>query len=214
MASQDRCIECGIAKQDTSKFYKQKQLCRKCYMQQYNDTHVDYKRLMNQQKGYSKKYYANNKTKCQTYQKTYYQAHKVEMKQYRHNYYLANKQTLIHKQKIYWGKRMKNDGLFHIKHGIRDNIRKAVKNRTNYSCFKDKTTEQILGCSIQDFITYIEQLFQPNMSWDNYGEWHLDHIVPLASASSKEEVYRLCHYTNYQPLWAHDNLVKSAAIIQ
>jgi len=46
------------------------------------------------------------------------------------------------------------------------------------------------------------------MSWDNYGEWHIDHIIPLCSATTVEELEKLCHYTNLQPLWAEENLFK------
>ena len=51
------------------------------------------------------------------------------------------------------------------------------------------------------------------MSWDNYGKWHIDHIIPLSSANSEDDIYKLCHYTNLQPLWAEDNLKKSNKIL-
>ena len=47
------------------------------------------------------------------------------------------------------------------------------------------------------------------MSWENMGKWHIDHIIPLSTAITEEDVIRLCHYTNLQPLWAEDNLKKS-----
>ena len=47
------------------------------------------------------------------------------------------------------------------------------------------------------------------MSWENKGEWHLDHIIPISSATNEKEVYELNHYTNFQPLWSIDNLMKS-----
>ena len=54
------------------------------------------------------------------------------------------------------------------------------------------------------------------MSWDNYGYygWHIDHIIPLSFAKTEEETYKLCHYTNLQPLWANDNLTKGKKLIQ
>ena len=52
------------------------------------------------------------------------------------------------------------------------------------------------------------------MSWDNHGEWHLDHIIPMASATNEKEVIKLNHYTNFQPLWAEENLQKSDKIKQ
>ena len=60
---------------------------------------------------------------------------------------------------------------------------------------------------------YLENLFTENMNWSNYGEWHIDHIMPLSPANTEEEIYNLCHYTNLQPLWGEDNLKKSNKII-
>jgi hypothetical protein len=53
------------------------------------------------------------------------------------------------------------------------------------------------------------------MSWENYGfyGWHIDHIIPLCSAKNEEELKRLCHYTNLQPLWSTDNLSKGSKIL-
>jgi hypothetical protein len=50
------------------------------------------------------------------------------------------------------------------------------------------------------------------MSWDNHGEWHIDHIIPLASANTPEIIKQLCHYSNLQPLWASDNIIKKDKI--
>lgn len=57
------------------------------------------------------------------------------------------------------------------------------------------------------------------MSWDNHGEWHIDHIIPIkympdGVAPTIEEVYRRLHYTNTQPLWAEDNLSKGNRYIE
>jgi len=52
------------------------------------------------------------------------------------------------------------------------------------------------------------------MSWKNYGRkgWEIDHIIPLSSATTKEELIKLCHYTNLQPLWWWENLEKGNKI--
>lgn len=55
----------------------------------------------------------------------------------------------------------------------------------------------------------LESKFQTGMTWDNYGEWQLDHRIPLDSAVNEEDLYKLNHYTNLQPLWKEDNLRKS-----
>ena len=57
-------------------------------------------------------------------------------------------------------------------------------------------------------MAHLSNMFLDGMSFDNYGEWHIDHIVPLVTAKTEEEVIKLNHYTNLQPLWAKDNLSK------
>jgi hypothetical protein len=80
---------------------------------------------------------------------------------------------------------------------------------------KNKTYNDIIGCSPEFLKEYLENQFAEGMSWDNHGQysWHIDHIIPLSSAKTDEEIYKLCHYTNLQPLWAEDNLRKSNKIL-
>jgi len=84
----------------------------------------------------------------------------------------------------------------------------AIRNKT-----KTGSAVRDLGCSMEQFLYYIEGLFQPGMTWDNYGKggWHLDHIRPLSSFNleNPEEFKLAAHYTNLQPLWEFDNLKKS-----
>ena len=74
-----------------------------------------------------------------------------------------------------------------------------------------------LGCSIPEFRAYIEAQFAPEMSWENWGRygWHLDHIHPLAQFDLADPAqFRIAvHFSNYQPLWAKDNLVKNKRIL-
>ena len=58
-------------------------------------------------------------------------------------------------------------------------------------------------------MNYLESQFDKNMNWDNKGEWHVDHIIPLASAENENELTALCHFSNLQPLWENENLKKS-----
>ena len=78
---------------------------------------------------------------------------------------------------------------------------------------KSAKTLTLLGCSIPEFMKHLESQFQPGMTWENYGlfGWHRDHIRPCASfdLSQPEEQAKCFHYTNFQPLWAKDNLAKS-----
>ncbi len=76
----------------------------------------------------------------------------------------------------------------------------------------NKTTKtfEMIGCTPAELKDHIEKQFTPGMSWEVKREIHIDHIIPLASATCEEDVIKLCHYTNLQPLWARDNLVKGA----
>ena len=75
-----------------------------------------------------------------------------------------------------------------------------------------------LGCTIEQFKVYLESKFTKGMNWDNYGlhSWHIDHVKPLSSfdLTDKEQFKKACHYTNLQPLWAKDNLIKSNKILK
>jgi hypothetical protein len=70
-----------------------------------------------------------------------------------------------------------------------------------------------LGCTIPELMDYLAAKFTEGMTWGNYGEWHIDHVRPLASfdLTDPEAAKLACHYTNLQPLWAVDNLSKAAS---
>jgi hypothetical protein len=71
-----------------------------------------------------------------------------------------------------------------------------------------------LGCSVEELTKHLEKQFQSGMTWGNQGEWHIDHIIPLASfdMENREQFLKACHYTNLQPLWAFDNISKGDKI--
>lgn len=74
----------------------------------------------------------------------------------------------------------------------------------------------IFGCSPDDLRKYIESKFIDDMSWSNYGfnGWHIDHNTPLYSAKTEEDLKKLSHYTNLQPLWKSENITKGFKIIK
>lgn len=104
---------------------------------------------------------------------------------------------------LYKKTRRKEDKLFYFKERSGCLIRGSFK-RKNLK--KSRSTEFILGCSIEFFKEYIEKQFTKGMTWDNQSEWHIDHIIPLALADSYETVCKLNHYTNLRPEWAKINL--------
>ena len=67
----------------------------------------------------------------------------------------------------------------------------------------------MLGLNLAGFKSYMESKFQDGMTWENYGQWHIDHIKPISLATTEQEVMELNNYNNLQPLWAVDNIKKS-----
>lgn len=78
---------------------------------------------------------------------------------------------------------------------------------------KHASTFALLGCDVATLCNHIASRFLPGMSWDNRHKWHVDHVIPLASAHTVDDITRLCHYTNLQPLWATENQRKNARIV-
>ena len=74
---------------------------------------------------------------------------------------------------------------------------------------KNKTFE-IVGCTPEELKKHLENQFTDGMSWENHGliGWHIDHIIPLSSAKNEDDIIKLCHYMNLQPLWSLDNIKK------
>jgi hypothetical protein len=100
------------------------------------------------------------------------------------------------------------DIIGYIRHIQASRIRDALKAK------KLKSTIDYLGCSIEEFKTHIEQQFKEGMSWDNHGEWHIDHIIPIKYGNPTiEELFERLHWTNTQPLWASDNKSKGNRFI-
>lgn len=93
------------------------------------------------------------------------------------------------------------------------NTRNLIKNSViKYGYTKKSRTYEILGIPIDEFKIFLESKFIDGMSWNNYGEWHLDHIIPISWAKNEEEIFKLNHCTNFQPLWRIDNLKKGNRI--
>ena len=95
---------------------------------------------------------------------------------------------------------------------IRNRVRHYIQ--INNITKKNKTFD-IVGCTPEFLKEHLEKQFKNEMTWENYGfyGWHIDHIIPLSSAKNEEELYKLCHYTNLQPLWAKENLSKGTKIL-
>ena len=99
-----------------------------------------------------------------------------------------------------------------IRERIKGRLRAALATKSKR---KNKSIVEYLGCSVSFYMNYIESQFYSDsvgitMSWENYGKWHIDHIIRIASASSEEQLLKLFHYTNTQPLWKEEHVNKTA----
>ena len=103
----------------------------------------------------------------------------------------------------YQRNRRRTDNVYKLKYVVGRLIRNSLKCK---GLSKSKKSIEILGCSIEFFKTYIEERFIDNMSWENYGTyWDIDHRIPLSTAVTEEQVLKLNHYTNLQPLDSNIN---------
>jgi len=144
--------------------------------------------------------------KCRSnHQKVFFLNNKVKMLAKNKKYYEANKIEIQVKNNIYWQNKYHNDINFKLAALLRSRLRNAIKNQQ-----KSGSAVDDLGCSIEELVVYLENLFTEGMTWDNHGEWHIDHIKPLAkfNLTNRRELLKACNYSNLQPLWAKDNLSK------
>lgn len=155
-------------------------------------------------------YYLENRDKILASRKDrYVSMDKEKEKERRKNYYEANKDKEHQYSNEYQKARRASDPVFALKCKIRCMISDSMAS-SGYK--NDSSAEEILGCSFIEFKNHIERQFLDGMSWENRSEWHIDHIVPLATAASIADVISLNHHTNLRPLWADENLKKGSKI--
>ena len=221
------CTKCGIEK-SLDDFYSDKRTtdgkqssCKKCYKKcckKYREEHKEERKIKavkynDEHKKEHKEYYKENKERILIRVKKYREEHKEEIKKslekHREKKKIYQKKYKIEHKKErskYQAKRRKTDIRYRISVVLRSRIRHAIKGNT-----KSLPTMMLIGCETDYLLYHLQSQFTKGMSWDNHGEWHIDHIKPCIKFDlSKPEEQRKCfHYSNLQPLWAKDNLLKS-----
>lgn len=158
--------------------------------------------------------------KCKDCENKYKSENKLRIKKYKSNHYIKNKGKYLLKAKESKSRNLKRwQEEFYKKHPEKKVIRN-IRNRNSsfVNSIKNNkfaSTYNMLGCNIETLKIYLESKFTKGMSWENYGKWHIDHIIPCAKFDlTKEEEQKICfHYTNLQPLWAKDNCSKQDRLI-
>jgi hypothetical protein len=204
-----KCTKCGVNKY-LEQFLKKSQ-SKDGYAWSCKSCAVEYNRIRDKDPNVKKIRQDYNKIKNQSLEK------KLQNKkwrdengmEYNKKYWLDNKTTLL--QNHY--NRRETDDIFKLKGDIRCLINKSFKRNSEGNYVKSNKTEFLLGCTLEEFIQYLESQFLEGMTLENHGEWEMDHKIPLASVSTQEEIIKLNHYTNFQPLWRFDNRSKGAKML-
>lgn len=228
------CTDCGEAK-SPHLFPAGRKKCRQCRAsdkrknRQSETPEARQRRLrlarqyiLNHKQGvanYKRQYYAERSDDMRRYSSDYYQRNAEKIKQQASDWKKGNPERRLRNNRK-WSKenpdkvaqynnrnraKRRSCPIIAEQERVSSLIRTAIVKR-GYR--KDSKTCDILGCDWPSFRRHIELQFLSGMKWDNRSEWHIDHIVPMASAKSKEEALQLNHYTNLRPMWAEDNLSK------
>lgn len=138
----------------------------------------------------NKKYKEENREKIKEYHRKRYQNPEV-------------KEKALKRER----ERTANDPAFRLRRNLKSRLYMALKKDRGA---KSESTIALLGCSVEELKSRLEEQFQEGMTWENYGEWHVDHVKPCAkfNLNNPEEQKECFHYSNLQPLWAEDNLRK------
>jgi len=177
-------------------------------------------------------FYNNKKTRdgkrpeckiCSNKQSTLYNNNNKELLKKIKQKYVDNNRTKVKLSKKKWfdknpnyknewfNTKLRTDIIFKLKKNMRSRLGLFLKSKT---LSKHNKTFEVVGCSPQFLKEYLEKQFVDGMCWELMGKYiHIDHIIPLSSAKTEEEMCKLCHYTNLQPLWSEDNLKKSNKIL-
>jgi len=176
---------------------------------------------------YHKSYRDKHKDKIKDYMTTYYKKHREKLTKQRRQYYYDNQEKILKERKL-WRKnnivearRIRNrckrtTPEQKLIHSIRSRVHKCLKYNKS---IKDVSTLKLLGCDIKFLKQYIQKQFKKDMSWTNYGKWHIDHRIPINYFLTKcnfnsLRIQKKCfNYKNLQPMWAVDNLSKGTKLI-
>ena len=186
------------------------------YIKSQNDPILKQKKYLK-----NKKWRIENKEKIKIYRKNFNEKIKLDSTRYQKQLEAVKKWKSDNKQQALesnrksrrkmmpkWRKQRKLlDPSYHISETVRSYLSRSIKGKI----LKKKKTEEIVGISFDKLVTYLKSKFEAGMSMSNYGEWHIDHIKPVTKfdLTKPGELEKCFHYSNLQPMWARDNIIKS-----
>jgi len=161
-----------------------------------------------------KKWRDSNKEYMSNKSKTWYEQNKEHRKEYLKEYREKNIDKIREVKRNYERNRKHNDPLYKLISNFRTAIYQVLK-ESNVE--KNKHYFDILQYTPVSLINHLESQFDENMNWENYGEWHVDHKLPITSFNIQkmgdEEFMRCWSLDNLQPMWEKDNIRKSNKIL-
>jgi hypothetical protein len=213
-----KCNKCGIEKllngfnKNQANKDKLSYKCKECDKKQskgYKENNPNYMKEWHEiNPNYNMNYYQNNFNYFKEKNKEYREKNSECWVEYWKEYNKKYKENNPNYCKEYKKTRRGNDPVYKLQEGIRSNISNSFKRACNGKYSKTSKTIEMLGCDFEYFIQYIQSQFTEGMNLFNYGEWELDHKIPISSAKTEEDVIRLNHHTNFQPLWWWENIKK------
>lgn len=181
-----------------------------------NDVEIDTpgRRDLGGKSAADKRYRSKNKKKLDKYHKEWANENRDKLREY-HSEWREDNLEYKESRKIYHYNKMSTDP----KYKLGQRTRTAV-----YTCLKEsnvakyRSTFETLGYTLEELMNHLEPQFTEGMTWDNYGEWHVDHKIPMSSfnfTSTEDHEFHLCWcLDNLQPLWGQENLSKGSKIIK
>lgn len=191
-------------KENTRKYYQDNKENLKEKQKKYRKENLDYI------KERDREYYENNKEKYKITQKKYREENRDEIIKKGRLWYSENKDRVNKELSIKRKIKTLEDPTYSLKRNLNSIVRKSFL-RNGYT--KNSKTYEIIGCDFECLLHHFESQFEEWMTWENRGlyngelcyGWDIDHIIPMSTAKTKEDVIRLNHYSNLQPLCGYVN---------
>lgn len=181
-------------------FYASKMERVKAYLKNYQEKHKE------KLKGYLAGYYQENRERLDVKNSAWAKSNKERAKSFRKKWIHNNREKLNTNRAANARRRRKEDPVFAMQQVARSRLRSAFDSKR---IKKNSKTSEMVGCSWEHLKAHIESTFKHGMTWQNRHLWEVDHITPLASARTYEDIKHLSHWTNLQALWKEENRAKA-----
>ncbi len=161
-----------------------------------------------------KRYAERHKKEIAEYNKLWQQENRDQLRKYHTGWRTKNREHVRSYARRSFNDRYHRDPVFRLTHTVRFAVWACLKERGGNK--EGYRTFQMLPYTVEQLKSHLEAQFQPDMTWENYGDWHVDHKRPISNfnfSSHKDPDFRECwSLDNLQPLWGEENWSKGAKI--